>query len=475
MALTENQVNDFFQKQLGRPATPFEYTKYAGSDLQRLANIGSEYQKLNINESVSDYLQHKGQDPSLGNRMKLGQEYGIGNIGSYEGNVALFKALKQGNKPQGQVTPPSVQGTVQGATQGTTAPIPGATPSVPGSVSGATPQNSANTVVDPVKDALNTYQTVQKQIADIDNSLASALQNKKDEVVRSGGIVDEAQLRSIVLAEKAPLLAQRRDLASQQAVAGKTYQNLLAQEKATQKVTSKLQTAKSKLASGTASTSDIDEIANAIVNGHQPPTLTGLYGKSAAVRAALERQGYNLTKATQDWTATQKYLATLNGAQQTRLRQATSFAYDSLDLVDSLSNEMKGILSRSGVTLFSKANLIAAKNGIYGADAKSIATRLDNQISDLTSELATVYKGGNSSTDESLKLASKQLNSSWDDKTLKDNVNLVRKNLQIRRNSLQGSTAGITDSQYSPSGSPETPESSSSGDTGGGFDPSQFF
>ena len=198
-----------------------------------------------------------------------------------------------------------------------------------------------------------------------------------------------------------------------------------------------------------ATNDDMQVIADAIISGEQPPDLKGLYSKSSGVRAELARQGYNLTKASQDWTATQKYLATLNGAQQLRLRQAINFAYDSLDLVDSLSNEMKATLSRNGITSISKLNLIAAKNGLYGDDAKSIATRLDNQISDLVSELATVYKGGNGATDESLSLAAKQLNSNWDAKTLASNVDLVRKNLAIRKNSINVGVGGIGQSNYS--------------------------
>ena len=43
-----------------------------------------------------------------------------------------------------------------------------------------------------------------------------------------------------------------------------------------------------------------------------------------AIMAEAHRQHFDIAKANEDWTATQKYLGTLNGAQQTRLRQATS-------------------------------------------------------------------------------------------------------------------------------------------------------
>jgi hypothetical protein len=202
--------------------------------------------------------------------------------------------------------------------------------------------------------------------------------------------------------------------------------------------------------SGGSSQSDAQLIAQAIMNGDQPPVLTGLYGKSASVKAELEKQGYNLTKATQDWTATQKYLATLSGAQQVRLRQATNFAYESLNVVDELNSQWKG----GKFPLLNKANLALAKGGALGADAQSLATRLDSQIADLQSELATVFKGGNSSTDESLKLASQMLQSNWSQQQLADAINLVRTNLQIRLNSIKSAgVAGNENNSYAPNNS----------------------
>jgi len=77
--------------------------------------------------------------------------------------------------------------------------------------------------------------------------------------------------------------------------------------------------------------------------------------------------------------------------------------------------------------------------------AQDVATQLSTQISDLTSELGTVYKGGNSSTDESLRLAAKNLQGEWSEHTLLNNVKLVRKNLDIRKRSLLSSgVAGLS-------------------------------
>lgn len=182
-----------------------------------------------------------------------------------------------------------------------------------------------------------------------------------------------------------------------------------------------------------AGSSDAKAIADAIADGSQPPEFTGLYRMTAPVRAELARKGYDLTKATEDWKATQKYFGTLNGAQQVRLRQAVTFANDSLDIISDLNGKWKG----GRFPLLNKAQLALAKNGAMGKDAQQLATQLDAQISDLVSELGTVYKGGNSSTDESLKLAAENLKSNWSQAQLDSAITLVKRNLQIRTNSIR--------------------------------------
>jgi hypothetical protein len=198
---------------------------------------------------------------------------------------------------------------------------------------------------------------------------------------------------------------------------------------------------------------DAQQIAQGIMNGDQPPDLARLYGKGAAVRAELERHGYNLTKATQDWTATQKYLSTLNGAQQTRLRQAVAFTTESLPIVRGLVTEWDS----AGLPLLSKANLDAAASGAYGPTQQSLAVRLRGQIADLTSELGTVYKGGNSSTDESLKLAAQNLSGNWSKQAALDALAQIEQNLTIRKNSMiSAGVAGVTNNAYAPAGAEAT-------------------
>src|SRR3954468_6995222 len=81
---------------------------------------------------------------------------------------------------------------------------------------------------------------------------------------------------------------------------------------------------------------DAKDIADAIENGDQPPTLQGLYRNAGPVRAELARRGVPMAKMETDWKATQKYVGTLNGSQQVRLRQAIETASDSVDKIDQL-------------------------------------------------------------------------------------------------------------------------------------------
>lgn len=203
--------------------------------------------------------------------------------------------------------------------------------------------------------------------------------------------------------------------------------------------------------------SDVAESVKGMKDGTIPPQLPGRASKDyTAIMAEAHRQGYDLAKAAQDWQAQQKYLATLNGAQQTRLRQAIRFTTDSLDVIDDLNTQWKG----GRFPMLNKANLALAKNGALGKEAQAIATKLDAQIADLVSELGTVYKGGNSSTDESLKLAAKNLSADWSQSQLASAVDLARQNLKIRANSMNALGAVQAPGGAAPAAIPTQPKKS---------------
>lgn len=197
---------------------------------------------------------------------------------------------------------------------------------------------------------------------------------------------------------------------------------------------------------GASTKEDATAIADAIESGIQPPVMTGLYRMTGPVKAELARRGFDLTKATLDFQATTKHLATLNGSQQTRIRQAASTAYDSLDVIDDLSKQWDDarIVKGGKIVPLNKAELALAKGGAYGQKAQDIATQLDGQITDVVSELGVVYMGGNSPTDHALGLAEKNLRADWSASTLQAMTKLARTNLRIRNNSIMN-TPAITD------------------------------
>lgn len=254
--ITQNQLDDVFTKQLNRPSTPYEYNTYKNSSLQDISNVGKTYGALNKDNSISDYLRFTGADASMSNRAQLATKYGISNYqGTADQNKALLSHLNGTNAPvtvnnaqQGNIGTAASQ-TPTDRTQSTGGSISAASTPSAGGGEQISPENAAALAKqgvytpsdssqssgyksDPaLTSTLTSYQAIQKQIADIDTALAAELQTKKDQVAKSGGIVNEAQLMGLIQQEKAPLLAQRQQLVGQQSTLGKTYQQLLASDR----------------------------------------------------------------------------------------------------------------------------------------------------------------------------------------------------------------------------------------------------
>lgn len=193
-------------------------------------------------------------------------------------------------------------------------------------------------------------------------------------------------------------------------------------------------------ATGGASNTDVGLLADAIEQGNQPPDTKGFYRLAGPVKAELQKRGYDFTTANKDWQATQRNIATLNGPQQTRLRQAAETAYHSLDIIDELSDKLQAMAPQFKGTVpeINRASLAILKR--LPGEPGSVARQLEAEISDVTSEIGNVYMGGNSPTDHSLTLAAKNLSGNWSYKQLRDATALARRNLAIRRNSIGNST-----------------------------------
>ena len=231
-ALTANQVHAITNSQLGRDATPYEVSTLSTAPIQTLANLKTSYSKLNPN-SITDYLTFIGEDPSLQNRMALGQKYGIANVGTAEGNTALLNALKSGQQP----APPTVSGSITPPTPAPVAKTPqqlldeqnnGQNFNVGGSVASAatsTPETNGNSTPDQdpavvsaksiVDQATKDRASLIQQRDELNNNINSAMEDKRKEIAQAGGSISESQLRSLVLTESAPLLQERNYLDGQ--------------------------------------------------------------------------------------------------------------------------------------------------------------------------------------------------------------------------------------------------------------------
>lgn len=209
--------------------------------------------------------------------------------------------------------------------------------------------------------------------------------------------------------------------------------------------------ARAKLREGGGGASDAKEIARGIKDGSLPPDLTRLYGKAAGVEAQLHKEGFNLAKAQQDWHAVSRHLATLNGPQQTRIVESANALQEMLPAIGDAYDAWQKTGLPGEFKVYNKAALIAAAN-LPGEKGKA-AQNLMTYITDAVSETGQIYMGGNSPTDHALKMAQTNLQGDWNPETFKSSLDILQKNLAIRRNSILNAPVLGTNE-----GSPYVPE-----------------
>jgi hypothetical protein len=202
------------------------------------------------------------------------------------------------------------------------------------------------------------------------------------------------------------------------------------------------------------------DIAQSIIDGTQPPDSAGLSRSGAwmKIRSELAKKGFNLSKAELDWKAAQRYVSTLNSAQQVRIREAASTVQQMLPDIQNKYEAWKRAGLASGIRIFNRAGLTVSKN--LPGPAGVAAQALDTQIADMVAELGQLYMGGNSPTDHSLKLAEHNLKGDWTPEQFNAAVDLLKKNLGYRVNSIMNAgTAGMSEgSPYTPQGGAGIPQ-----------------
>lgn len=174
-------------------------------------------------------------------------------------------------------------------------------------------------------------------------------------------------------------------------------------------------------------------IADAIESGDQMADFKSLYGLAGPVKAELERRGVNVADLQKQAIAETKLAQTLNGPQQTRLRQSIDSTLQGLDELDSLNQEFQ----RTGIKSFNKAQIEALKNGAGTPEQQDIAQRFVTQMTGLQDEFGNVVMGGNSVTDKVLALSGKIFNSDYNNTTVTATTKQARRLLKMRKDAIE--------------------------------------
>jgi len=180
---------------------------------------------------------------------------------------------------------------------------------------------------------------------------------------------------------------------------------------------------------------DPQALAAQIRAGKQNPILAD-FGRpvSAAVASVLAKKGPNgeppmdLASAQREWKAQVNLNRTMNGSQQVRLDESIRSGLAMYDKVDEIAKQWDGL----GLGPLSRANLAAARDGLKGKAAATIANQLTGEIGQLTSDIATIEQGGLTPTNEARAVAEQSMQAWWGKGTITDMSAQGRYNMQIR-------------------------------------------
>lgn len=179
--------------------------------------------------------------------------------------------------------------------------------------------------------------------------------------------------------------------------------------------------------------------AQAIQNGDQPPVLTGLYRDGIAVKAQLEKNGFNVANAQVEWTRAQKQIAALNGPQMTRFVGLASSVTNTIDEVNDLSSKM----ALGGIPALNRAELAAYVQADGNSENGQLATRYLTAVNTLKEEFANLAQGGYAPTESAWGLANQQINGNFGVKQLGASLNEVQRLVKYRVQAVPGlSTEG---------------------------------
>lgn len=200
----------------------------------------------------------------------------------------------------------------------------------------------------------------------------------------------------------------------------------------------------------------VASIADGVKKGLLDPNMTNMSRATATlVSKQLADDGFNQAAAKQEYNAVKSNFAALNSPQQIRIRQNVEQAKESLPLIKETGQAWADAMKSSGKNpLINSAELMLAKQGVYGEKAQTAAVVFEGQLTDVVAELSSIYMQSSSPTDKAIELAQKSLQSNWNWTTLQAQLSQVDKNLDRRASAISHLVvmgAG-TDSTYIPRG-----------------------
>jgi len=178
---------------------------------------------------------------------------------------------------------------------------------------------------------------------------------------------------------------------------------------------------------------EISEIVEGIKSGTQPPTVTGLYGKGAAVRAALAKDGFDLATAQREWQAAQRQTASLNGPQMTRFSVLAKTVDNTIGEVSKLAEQMQ----LKGIPLVNRVELFAYIQAQGDTPNSKLATRYLTAINTLKEEFASLAQGGYAPTGPAWELANQQINGNYSVGKLQASLEEIQNLIQYRMKAIE--------------------------------------
>lgn len=206
---------------------------------------------------------------------------------------------------------------------------------------------------------------------------------------------------------------------------------------------------------GQASGADPSVLARMVYEGTIPPEGAnfGRGGLWAATLTELRKidPTYNVTKAKQDYMATNRYWGQLNGRQQVQIRQsANTLSHMFPDMLDT-AQQLYSILGTTNIQAANTAKLGLAQDwNAYGSQAQALRQRLVTQMASAVPELANVYQAGGVPSDKALSQAREAINADMPLNRLLSAVKAEQDNLRYRANSISSVSAVTPDNPYEP-------------------------